>query len=427
MRPGAVFAVTLTLVLALAGCGTRPEPEFGDWVLPVPEGVPIKEYARIPLEDRSEIAFELVEDLVIGGDPDDPNTAFYRPSAIVAAENGNIFVVERGGKRVQMFAPDGEFLATLGKEGQGPGEFQQPTDATIAGEHLVVVDSQGRRVSVWTDEGKHVADHALPITSMPTRLVGLPDGRLVAVSMEIDLGSINPLSVATGRRATTSVLATYGPRFELLERLIELENPPLPSPTAVLNARGLMQWTIDRMAAPRLTFTVGAGQAIYATSAVEYQVLAMTPEGDLSWALRVAGERRPIPESSKELRVGLLAREDPDVTVDDFQWPERDRAILSSMRSDGRGRLYVYPLLERPENGDAEEANVPEDEGSAEAPRARAVDVYSPQGDLIVAGTGSGTWSYARGDYVYQLRSDPDSEEILAVRYRLVLPGEEER
>ena len=109
-----------------------------------------------------------MEDLVIGGDPDDPNTAFYRPSAVVAAENGNIFVVERGGKRVQMFAPDGEFLETLGKEGQGPGEFQQPTEATIAGEHLVVLDMGGRRLSVWTDEGKHVADHATTTPGQPS-------------------------------------------------------------------------------------------------------------------------------------------------------------------------------------------------------------------------------------------------------------------
>ena len=173
-----VCAITLTLSLGLAGCNTPPQPNPADWVLAVPEGVPTREYASVPMEDRTEVAFELVEDLVIGGDPADPNTAFYRPTAIVAAENGNIFVVETGGKRVQMFGPEGEFRATLGKEGQGPGEFQQPMGATIAGEHLVVLDMLGRRLSVWTDEGEYVADHALPITSLPRQLVRLTQGLL---------------------------------------------------------------------------------------------------------------------------------------------------------------------------------------------------------------------------------------------------------
>jgi len=225
--------------------------------------------------------------------------------------------------------------------------------------------------------------------------------------------------------ATTSVLATFTPLYEQLERLIELENPPLPSPTEVLNdARARTQRMIDRMTAPRLAFAVGAGQAIYATSSLEYQVLAITPEGETSWALRVTGGRRPVSERSKEIRVGMLAREEPDATVDDFRWPERDRALSRTIRTDGEGRLYVYPLLERPEgetNGEPEESG---EESADEAPRPQPVDVYSPQGELIIAGLGSGEWSYARGDYVYDLRYDPESEERHAVRYRLVFQGE---
>ncbi len=423
--PAQALILGLVLGFAMAGCGTQPEPEFADWVLPVPDGVPIKEYVRTSLEDRTEVAFELVEDLVIGGDSGDPNMAFYRPIAVVAADNGNIFVVESGARRVQMFSPEGEFLKTLGKEGQGPGEFQRPMQATIAGDRLVVFDGLGRRLSIWTDDGEHVVDQGLPVTSMPSRLAGLPDGRLVAVSQEIDFASVDPAAMAAGTMPpTTSVLGVYGTEYEQLERLVEIENRPLPSPDEMNDLRARTQSMIDRMAAPRLTFTGGGGQPIYATSSVEYQILAMDPDGEVSWALRVAGERRPIRKSSKELRIRSLARDEPDVTVDDFQWPDLDRAISGSILSDGHGRLYVSPLFDRPEGEeDGEGPAVPESEGSPDAPVGRPVDVYSPDGDLIVAGRANGTWSYARGDYVYHLRSDPDSEEILAVRYRLLLAG----
>ncbi len=70
------FLIGLLSCSALAGCNDQPELRFADWVFPVPEGVPIKEYAPVPWESRTEIAFELVEDLVIGGDPNDANTAF---------------------------------------------------------------------------------------------------------------------------------------------------------------------------------------------------------------------------------------------------------------------------------------------------------------------------------------------------------------
>ena len=126
MKRVAAILLACGVCALLGACSNEPELVFADWVFPVAEGTPIKEYAPVGSEDRAENAFELVEDLVIGGDPNDPNTSFYRPIAVVAADNGNIFVVENGNARVQMFGPDGGFLKTLGQRGQGPGEFQMP-------------------------------------------------------------------------------------------------------------------------------------------------------------------------------------------------------------------------------------------------------------------------------------------------------------
>ena len=62
-------------------------------------------------------------DLVIGEDLDNPEAILYQPTRIVAAPNGNIFVGDRGSNQIKMFGPDGAYLKSLGKEGQGPGEF----------------------------------------------------------------------------------------------------------------------------------------------------------------------------------------------------------------------------------------------------------------------------------------------------------------
>lgn len=424
----ALFAV---LAAIPAGCTAPPALEFADWTMPLAAGTPVREYAAVSLAERTETAFEVVDDLVIGGDPGDPNTAFYRPVAVVAADNGNIFVVENGGKRVQMFGPDGAFLRTLGQAGQGPGEFQMPISATIAGDRLVVVDATNSRFSVWADNGDHVGDYAIPFGTGAVRVDGLPDGRLAVLTSEIDLSSMGATPPAGGGLPTmTTVLSSYTAAGERVSRLLEVANAPLPNPMEMVNnPRVRLQYMIDRMDYPTPAFAVGSDNLVYVTLGVEYQIHALTPSGETAWALRVALPRRPFSESSKELRVRTLAREDPDTGVDDFEWPELDRAISGTLRTDGAGRLYVYPMFERVSADDNAEATddaagaaeTTEAAGEAGARRGRPVDVYSPDGELIVAGLAAGTWSYARGDYVYRITSDPDTDETLVIRSRLVV------
>ncbi|MCK7515021.1 MAG: hypothetical protein MZV70_70770 [Desulfobacterales bacterium] len=60
------------------------------------------------------------------GDVDtaDENLAFFMPSAIAVDGAGNFYVLDTGNHRVQKFGPDAKYLATYGRHGQGPGEFQ---------------------------------------------------------------------------------------------------------------------------------------------------------------------------------------------------------------------------------------------------------------------------------------------------------------
>ena len=68
-----------------------------------------------------------------------PNT-FNRPSAILVAPDGSIFIGDGHGPgsnaRVVKFAPDGTFIKAFGHRGTGPGEF--------ATAHSLAMDSQGR-------------------------------------------------------------------------------------------------------------------------------------------------------------------------------------------------------------------------------------------------------------------------------------------
>jgi hypothetical protein len=294
-----------------------------------------------------------------------------------------------------------------------------PMAATMAADRLIVTDLLNSRFSVWTDEGEHVADHATPLGFQAQQMAGLVGGGMMIFGPEVALGELTPGAMPT----ITNVLASYTAEGEQLVRFIESAMPPMGNPLEFMNdARARIQFMIDTGEVPTPAFAVGSGDVVYVTPSSEYQIMAMSASGESIWALRVAWPRPPFLESSKERRVRMFAEDDPDLSADDFEWPAFSNAISSTLLVDGQGRLYVFPYTRGLEANDAEqEEGAEQDEDADERPKGRPVDVYSPGGDLIVAGLASGTWRYARGEYVYRLGRAPDSDESVVYRYRLVL------
>lgn len=104
-----------------------------------------------------EIKLELKEDLSIGRE-DDKNCMFYRVRGIAVDNQGNIYVADMSNFRVQKFDRDGKYLMTIGRKGQGPGEFEQPTKILIdeAKGNIYVQDQM--RIKVFDKEGKYTTD-----------------------------------------------------------------------------------------------------------------------------------------------------------------------------------------------------------------------------------------------------------------------------
>ena len=62
---------------------------------------------------------------VMGGlDVEDENLAFGSPYDVDMDSTGNIYVLDYRNSRIQMFNGKGEFIRSIGRPGQGPGDFQ---------------------------------------------------------------------------------------------------------------------------------------------------------------------------------------------------------------------------------------------------------------------------------------------------------------
>jgi len=103
---------------------------------------------------KPRIQLELVRTL---GDvnAEDEAVAFYMPSGLSLDSQGNLYILDTGNHRIQKFSPDGVFLATFGRQGQGPGEFSYPDSIDLDASGLIwVSDPNNKRIQVLTPEGK---------------------------------------------------------------------------------------------------------------------------------------------------------------------------------------------------------------------------------------------------------------------------------
>jgi hypothetical protein len=93
-----------------------------------------------------------------GAAGDGPDT-FNRPSGVVIASNGDIFVSDgHGGEsnhRVVKFSKDGKFIKSWGAKGNGPGQFDELHGITIDSRGRVLVADRGNnRIQIFDQNGK---------------------------------------------------------------------------------------------------------------------------------------------------------------------------------------------------------------------------------------------------------------------------------
>ena len=103
--------------------------------------------------DQPRVALELVRKI---GDIDaqDENVAFHHPSDVDMDKEGNIYILDTGNSRIQKFGPDGKYVATIGRKGQGPGEFIMPESLDIdAAGNIIVHDPIQFRFQVLMADG----------------------------------------------------------------------------------------------------------------------------------------------------------------------------------------------------------------------------------------------------------------------------------
>jgi sugar lactone lactonase YvrE len=262
------------------------------------------------------VALEPVRTL---GDVDtaDENLAFYMPSAIAVDGAGSLFVLDTGNHRVQKFGPAGNYLATYGRKGQGPGEFYYPAWLALDDKgFLYVSDPNNQRIQVLTPDGK---DHKT--------IKGLEQG-------------VGPIFMGK-----PGELVTGAPRMRFMMNREEEKPAALPKLVKVIDAEGKtlrefgeptdFKHELVNNGANEVIMTLDGAGLVYLAFPAQNRIEKYSAEGKLLWRAD-----RELPYSMEIKDRGEIKRDGGNMSV---RGPQLNRCA-SGIAVDGKGRVWVVTM-----------------------------------------------------------------------------------
>ncbi len=87
-----------------------------------------------------------------------------KPTGLSVGPDGNIYAADTHYSRIVVFSPDGRLLRTIGRKGDGPGQFRLPTDVAFDADGFIYVSEYGGhdRISKFAPDWRFLADFGTP-------------------------------------------------------------------------------------------------------------------------------------------------------------------------------------------------------------------------------------------------------------------------
>jgi DNA-binding beta-propeller fold protein YncE len=120
---------------------------------------------------------EIQQSIRLGAPP------FNAPTALAVGPDGELYVSDGyGNARIHQFSPAGELVRSWGEPGTGPGQFRVPHSVfAVADGRVFVADREGDRIQVFSPEGEYLAEWT--DVQRPTAITADERGRLYVTEL----------------------------------------------------------------------------------------------------------------------------------------------------------------------------------------------------------------------------------------------------
>jgi sugar lactone lactonase YvrE len=250
---------------------------------------------------------------------DDEAVVFFMPSDIAFDRQGNIYVLDTGNHRIQKFDAGGKYKATIGRAGQGPGEFQYPQALAIDSEgYLYVSDTGNRKIHVLKPDGFEFRTIQMTDQNPGTiRIDG--SGRMImggSGMMLIGMGGLDE------DQNLGKILSVLGPEGEVVQEF----GDKMDFKDFLMNRRGnTFHFVVDRDGSVCVAFDH------------QNRIEKYSSEGALLWRAERELEFEATPPKKKtgrrEVSGGLV----------EIRMPDMNRCA-NGIAVDGKGRVWIVGL-----------------------------------------------------------------------------------
>lgn len=155
----AIPAVIGLMVLLAAGCeqGKKRAGDTAAYPVTIEDMDGIRTVLNPDFPKDGIIRCSLTEELVIGAEEGPEGSVLNRPQSLDVDAAGNIYVMDWGDVELKVFSPEGEFLRKIGREGQGPGEYETGARFEISRDNKIfILSGRQRRIAVLDIMGEYI-------------------------------------------------------------------------------------------------------------------------------------------------------------------------------------------------------------------------------------------------------------------------------
>lgn len=312
---------------------------------------------------------------------------------IVVADDGKVYALDWKYTKIFVFGPDGKFLFSFGKKGEGPGEFKMPNSPTLTGKYLLVPDSSG--IHYFTLDGKYLKTYK--VTGYYFDGVWLDENRAVYTKETTeDKKQINRLKLLDIRDGSKKDLAK-----------LESEEP-------MTAQSGGMRLTIKNTDSTPMVILAAGDNALFFGKNDKYQIKKTGLDGKEILSFGVEGRvRKPITDEIKRKQfenVKLNGGKMPeDMIKKMMKTIPNEMTYFKRIQIDESGLIYVYLTDMTNKTG-------------------QELDIFSPDGKYLYHADlqlPEGLKRIGRivfkGNYIYAFVEDEEGERKL-VKYKIEKP-----
>ncbi len=268
------IALVFSTILLIASC---KQDRFG-WKgsIEVVDGVQTVKNPEEPVYAGDIVGFK--EDLSIGTLDGQDEHVFSRIAGLDVDDNGNIYAIDSSSAHIRVFDSNGEYLRTIGRKGQGPGEFQMPifVQATSQGE-LAVFDYLAQRLIFFSTDGTYLRQMSAARVRYPVMPIRLDSqGNIVGyqVMAPPPIGGLE--------------IGKYDPDFEPIFTIVR-EEPNKDRRERVFD-----------LAKPGLVYAVSPNDTIVWGNSAVYELHILSPNGKPLRTIHKKYDRLPMTADFRE-------------------------------------------------------------------------------------------------------------------------------